>query len=230
MMAQGMSYANVDTKQIVGEVLQTKSHSQKHHSQRALKILLTGAPGSGKSSISKLLRSEGHSRIMTVPETPSIFFENGLSNENWAKITGEESLRQIVDSYIFALRIRLEDVFFSMALLSSKQAVFFDRGVYDFIPYRDSDQQMKFIENGHVHLDKYDVILHFQSFYTSDAKLENIHTKTTDPCINKVSLLENNIRHLWNRHSNYHYIPIENDIRLKYSRTKEVLRLYNISF
>lgn len=171
------------------------------------KILLTGAPGSGKTSLASELMRALEPHALLVPEVPRIFLENGLGEQAWSRVLRDTSRDDAFIREIVALRAHLERHFARVANIASMPYLICDRGPLDAASYRDNcpDQYMQ-ITGRSLSKDKarYDLVIHLAPVKGP--------TRWTDPEDARRHELDRRIEALWESHAAYlrlHADPFE---------------------
>lgn len=155
--------------------------------QRIYKIVLTGGPCAGKTTVLpflvSLLKSKGW-KVFTIPETATLLSNNGIS---LVSPTLEERLA--TQSSILALQMTLEEAMVQAAKSSGKDSVIIcDRGIMDAKAYTPHDVWPTYLSDHNwsemgLREGRYDAVFHMVSaavgakeFYNNDnpARFENV--------------------------------------------------------
>ena len=179
-------------------------------------VVLTGAPASGKSSLLKEALNRYVGKIVTVPEVPSIFLNNGIETSSWPTIVKNDLVNGSFSKTIISTRKRLEDSFIEVANYHSCH-VLCDRGVLDVAAYLDV-KLYNSISDSSIESDyqRYDYVIHMGSSIA--AGILEIQTRLTDMDFEESKINERNLAKVWQLHPNYSFIPAYESLEIKFQK------------
>ncbi|MCX6736478.1 MAG: ATP-binding protein [Candidatus Parcubacteria bacterium] len=173
------------------------------------KIVLTGGPQAGKTTILRALSMEYSDKIVFVPEIASLLLSNGFP-EPGKDIIWNETWQAIFQNAILSLQINMEEAYVLLAKQKNISLIICDRGVLDGAAYTPGGVK-EFCDLYGLHsqneLEKYNAIIHLESMATTrpsfygkdgnDVRFEDVE---------RAQDLEYRTRAVWENHPQYHFI------------------------
>jgi predicted ATPase len=184
------------------------------------RIVVTGGPGAGKTSVWRELASTHGSRVVPVPEVATLMFQHVFP-----QVTNLTE-RRAVQRAIFEVQRNLEAVHETRR--SSDQALLCDRGVPDgagywpegpgaFFGAMSADWQSEIL--------RYDAVLFLETAaaggYSISAGNET-RTETLEAAVN----VDAQLRAVWSQHPNCVFVPHEREFATKIARGSAILRAW----
>jgi len=99
--------------------------------KKILRIVLTGGPLAGKSSILAYLKKHFGSEIEIMPEIPTNFQKSIIKNDDFYG----DFFKKDLNKFFFAVQAQLEALHVKMAIRNNCRLVVFDRGLFDGAAY-----------------------------------------------------------------------------------------------
>lgn len=165
------------------------------------KIVLTGGPCAGKSTIAELVSRAFSTRVVVVPESASLLFRGGFPR--WS----EDQSRQALQSAIYHVQLEVERTFDAhypgMTLL-------FDRGTIDGAAYwptgaKDFFRAMNTTEEAE--LARYDEVIYLESAGEEDYGINRMRNPARLETWEEAKQLDEKTRAIWSKHPALHLIP-----------------------
>lgn len=179
------------------------------------RIVFTGGPSGGKTSIIEIAQRKHGSKIITVAEAASVLYGGGFPRR-----PGPQAMRHIQRAIYFTVR-ELED----MALELDEAKLFLcDRGTLDSVAYWPADSSESFLESVGSSLEKelsrYDAVIHLRPPQKADVyKLSG--TRIED---HKAALaLDRKTEAAWAGHPRRFVIDDEPDFLLKVEKAMKII-------
>jgi len=178
--------------------------------QRQFRIVVTGGPGAGKTTALDLFQREFQSSVKIVPEAATVLFQSGIVREQT-----RDRMKELQHS-IFKLQVNLEDIFHS---LYPERLLICDRGTLDGLAYWPNGERDFLDTCGtsiEIELARYDAVIFFQSGAAAGDDLKSNNPYRSEDAASAL-LLDEKLRHVWQRHPNFHYIPSSQSFMSKIS-------------
>ncbi len=167
---------------------------------RALRIVLTGGPGGGKTTAADLFRREIGDRVVLVPEAATMLFSGGFPR--WAE---PEGLRA-AQAAIFHVQRNLEEV---QAARYPGRILLCDRGTVDGAAYWPEASEDFFAAMGTSlagELARYDAVVFFESAALGGMDIHNANRVRVETSSEAVAL-DRRLRDLWSQHPRFCHVP-----------------------
>ncbi len=162
-----------------------------------MKIVLTGGPSAGKTSLVDILhRAESH-RLSVVPEAASILFRGGFPR------SVEDPQTFCQQRAIFAVQVELERI---GELESEGRHLVCDRGTLDGLAYWPGDEESFFANMNSsmaAEIARYDWVIHLESASAEHYEQSPVRTETPS----RAAELDRRVRSAWRLHQNRLIIP-----------------------
>lgn len=183
-----------------------------------MKIVLTGGPCGGKSTIALAITSAFGDRIIMVPESATTLFRGGFPR--WP----EASCRKALQSAIFRVQTAMEAAHESrypgipMVLdrATLDGAAYWPDGLESFLSELGTDYQTE--------LRRYDVVLYLESASKADYEIHQTSNPTRTESHEEASQLSDVVRNIWQAHPRFHVVK---NNRTFENKVNEVLGLIN---
>lgn len=196
---------------------------------RPLKVVITGGPCAGKSSIVDALKKLYGGTIAVVPESATILFENGfpapgvdVSVEEWRDRYGAFFQEQA-----YTLRLYLEGMFEELAALSNASLVLCDRGILDgaaYVPGGRKEFCLTFSISEAEALLRYDVVIHLESLSTGSpgtySQANNVYRRES---LEEAVTREWATRAAWQDHPRYFFVSARDTVQEKQREVFSIL-------
>jgi AAA domain len=166
----------------------------------ALRIVLTGGPGGGKTTAADFFRRELHDKVVIVPESATILFGGGFPR------IADGDARRAAQTAIFHVQRNLEDV---QAARYTDRVLLCDRGTVDGAAYWPGTDPDFFTAMGTTHeaeLTRYDAVLFFESAAVGNLEIEGGNPVRTESNAEALEL-DRRLRVLWSAHPHFHHVP-----------------------
>ncbi len=182
--------------------------------QKKKRIVFTGGPSGGKTSIIDIAQRKYCPKVFTVPEAASVLYGGGFPRK-----PGSKAMRHIQRAIYFTVR-ELED----MSIDEEAKIFLCDRGTLDSMAYWPKDSAEGFLESVGSTMEKelarYDVVIHLRPPKKSDVyKLSG--TRIED---HKAALeLDKKTEQAWSAHPKRFIIEDEPDFLFKVEKAMEII-------
>lgn len=184
-------------------------------SHQQTKIVITGGPSAGKTTLTEILKREFSSLIDIVPESASILFRGGLPRGDGVQ---DRIFQQKV---IYQLQVEIEGYF---EAISNKKILVCDRGTLDGLAYwpgsvpsfwklLKTDQEKE--------IARYDWVIHLDTAASKD--YTRSHVRKEDWTL--ASNINLRILQAWKSHPRRIVIPNNTDFSKKLSEAIQIIRL-----
>eukprot|EP01116_Phalansterium_solitarium_P004049 TRINITY_DN1492_c1_g1_i1.p2 TRINITY_DN1492_c1_g1~~TRINITY_DN1492_c1_g1_i1.p2 ORF type:complete len:305 (-),score=86.97 TRINITY_DN1492_c1_g1_i1:274-1158(-) len=201
--------------------------------KRLVRIVLTGGPCGGKSSVLEQLRAQqvDGATVFCVPEVPTLVFTNGPRYPgSEAADDASETLLEF-EANLMRLQLAAEDAFVGMALLESKRVVLvYDRAALDIKAYMpDGLWRQLLASNGWSEsalLARYDAVVHLTSAAvgpTRDAYTTANNAARTETA-DKAAELDRRVKRCWQQHPRLHVVANAGDFAAKLAAAHGCIR------
>lgn len=188
-----------------------------------IKVVLTGGPAAGKSTIIRRIDESYSGLAQTVPEAALMLLDNGFPlpgpNLDWS-----EDWQQALQDAILPLQRSLEDTYAMTAKKLGRKVLICDRGLLDGAAYTNGGLP-KYLEryqlNYYDTLERYKAVWHLGStaltqpkIYEQQGRMENLE---------RAKKLETATLGAWKHHPNRLIIPAEGNLGNKIDRVLSLL-------
>lgn len=160
------------------------------------RIVLTGGPCAGKTTIAQVLEKAFSDRLIVLPESASLLFRGGFPR--WTEPASAEALQRA----IYHVQVNLEAVHHARY---PKRVLVMDRGTVDGAAYwtkGPADFYAALGTSAKAELDRYDMVIYLESAgrdaYEQNMKRNAARTETWD----EASALDRLTRQQWEAHKN----------------------------
>ncbi|MFA6583751.1 MAG: ATP-binding protein [Elusimicrobiaceae bacterium] len=179
------------------------------------KVVFTGGPSGGKTSIIEVVQRHFGKKVVVVPEAATILYGGGFP-----RLTGDVSMKHIQRAIYYTVR-ELEDI---VAANSPEASVILcDRGTLDGLAYWPKTGESFFesigstLENEYA---RYSLVLHLRSPKTAEAYQLS---KTRIESHRQSLSLDKKMESVWESHKNRFIVEEEPDFLVKVNRVIEIL-------
>ena len=166
------------------------------------KVVLTGGPCAGKTSILHILESEFGNKIVFVPEVATLLLDGGFPVPG-KHLSFSEEWQIAFEGAILPLQKTLEDAYVLVAQ-HKKRVLICDRGLFDVMAYTQWDLH-QFCQNFGFDCERemarYSMILHLESLATAaPADYGHKGNKSRFEPLERARILELSVRRSWQEH------------------------------
>ena len=184
------------------------------------RIVVTGGPGAGKTSVWRELVTAYGARVVGVPEVATLLLEHVFPPvQNLAE-------RHAVQHAIFQVQRSLESV--ADARRSADQVLLCDRGIPDGAGYWPEGSPAFFAAmnaDWEAEILRYDAVLFLETAAAGGLSIaagNAIRTETLEAAVR----VDDQLRSVWSKHPNCVFVPHEVDFAVKLERGSAVLRAW----
>ncbi|MCX7647439.1 MAG: ATP-binding protein [Elusimicrobiales bacterium] len=179
------------------------------------RIVFTGGPSAGKTSIIEIIQRRYPKEIISVPEAASILYSGGFP-----RIKGDDAMRHTQRAIYFTI-LELEDMY---SKIYPDKIQICDRGTLDGIAYWPKDSEMGFTESVGTTTEKeyerYDILIHLKSpsdeeFYKLNGTRNENHRLALE--------LDKKTLKAWEGHPNRFVIDDEKDFLVKVEKAVSIV-------
>ncbi|MEZ6041885.1 MAG: ATP-binding protein [Planctomycetaceae bacterium] len=165
------------------------------------RIVLTGGPCSGKTTVQKVLRETFTHQLVHVPEAATILLEGGFLAPGPA-LPWSEAWQASFQRAVVALQYSLEEIYASTS--DTAKLIVFDRGLLDgaaYTPGGVSEFQQRHRIDPKDAMQRYDVVIHLESLATADpARYGRSNNDHRFEPLEQAQRLEYAVRDAWAAH------------------------------
>jgi len=194
------------------------------------RIVLTGGPGAGKTTIMEKLKKERifQKKIIFVPEAAVMLLSSGFPVPG-QDLEWSPNWQRAFQSVVFPLQKSLEDIY---AFENKKACILLcDRGLLDgaaYISEKIDKFCQKFGVNKKAILSRYIAVIHLESLATANPKeykkLKGQNFRFEN--LEKAQIIEMKTRKVWKDHPNYFFIEGNQGLREKTLRVLEIIKSF----
>lgn len=199
-------------------------------SQNIPKIVLTGGPCAGKSTILNRIQESFPEQVETVPEAANMLIGGGfpLPSES---LPYSERWQMTLQDPLFTLQQSLEANHNELALHTNKQLLVCDRGLLDQAAYFKGGvgeflERYKVGDIGEI-LDRYSMVIHLASVALlgeSAYRQASSAQERVEDNVEQVREVEQKTLEAWSQHPNHRVIEPHGDFQQKTAMVMELLR------
>lgn len=167
---------------------------------RALRIVLTGGPGGGKTTAADLFRREIGDRVVLVPEAATMLFGGGFPRLHEAQGV------RAAQAAIFHVQRNLEEV---QAARYPGKILLCDRGTVDGAAYWPGEPDAFFAAMGTslaAELARYDAVVFFESAALGGMDILNSNPVRIETSTQAIEL-DRRLHGLWSQHPRFCHVP-----------------------
>ncbi|MCB0356333.1 MAG: ATP-binding protein [Bdellovibrionales bacterium] len=168
-----------------------------------MKIVLTGGPSAGKTTVATSLIKHFHTQLALVPEAATILYRGGFP-----RITdGLASLCK--QRAIFKVQKELENL---IEIEHPSKSYVCDRGTLDGLAYWPAGSELFFSQNGSNlsdELARYDVVIHLEVARVSDYNSDHSDVRVEN--YEQAIKIDNKIKEVWQQHPRRYIIKSNHD-------------------
>jgi len=194
---------------------------------KAKKIVLTGGPCAGKTTVLNVLSQKFAGQILVVLEVASILLSGGFpvpgKDVNWSP-----EWQKAFQSAILSVQIQIENVYEMKAIQEKINLLICDRGILDGAAYTPGglDAFCKFHRISLKEtLSRYSAVIYLESLAVGNPKL---YGKTNNSnrfeALTEAQKLEYLTRRVWKFHPRFYFINCKGGIEEKINKTIEIVK------
>lgn len=179
-----------------------------------VKIVLTGGPSAGKTSLAEVLTRTYSERINIVPEAASILFKGGFPRNKHILQT------ECQQRAIYFVQRELEN---AIALESGERTLICDRGSLDALAYWPTSEQDFFKSVGSSmdsEIARYKWVIHLETASRANYKASAIRTESSD----QAELINEKVKQAWRSHPQRIVIPNSSDFPTKIKLAIQIVK------
>jgi adenylate cyclase len=181
------------------------------------RIVITGGPLAGKSTVLDLLRNNYNSKARVMTEVASMLLTNGYPQPG-KDITYSPEWLHYVNQVILPTQLNMEHGHLHAAVMNKNRAVFFDRGLLDpsaYLPKGVETLKTEYGIDSNEIYERYSMVIHLQSLACINPEMyENL--KGTNPArydtAEQAKQRDEMLQEAYRNHPNYHFISAEGGI------------------
>jgi len=194
------------------------------------KIVITGGPCAGKTTVINALKAEFGATASFVPECATLILSGGFPAPPDQQFLGHEKFdnwqRQFQNA-IYHTQLALEDLAVSEAQLENKDMVICDRAIADGIAYH-PEGLAGFIFQFHIHCpqiyDRYDAVIFLESLAIGQPELfSRAGNEHRYESVENASEVNGRTRRAWYLHKNFHYIESSLSLEEKIAHVRSLV-------
>lgn len=173
------------------------------------KIVLTGGPCSGKTTVLRALEEEFAGQIMVVPEVATMILSSGFPMPG-RDVEWSEEWQAAFQSAVYALQLSVEKTFSLMAEGKNTSLLICDRGLLDGAAYTPgglNEFARKYKVNADEALKEYAAVIHLESMAThSPENYGKANNENRFEPLERAQELEHATRAAWDRHPSHQVV------------------------
>lgn len=179
------------------------------------KVVFTGGPSGGKTSIIEVVQRHFGKKVTVVPEAATILYGGGFP-----RLPGDDNMRHIQRAIYYTVR-ELEEI----VALNNPQAsvILCDRGTLDGLAYwpKEGEQFLDSLKSSlEEEYKRYSIVIHLRS---PKQELSYQMSKTRIESHKESLLLDKKMDRVWESHPNRFIVEEEKDFLVKVNRVIQIL-------
>lgn len=181
-----------------------------------MKIVITGGPSAGKTSVIEILHRTTPESTVAVPEAASILFRGGFPRQN------EEAHLICQQKAIYYVQKQLEEI--GKIESAGNKAIICDRGSLDGLAYWPTDAEFFFDEIDSSlaeEIARYDWVIHMDTAKANDYKLNDVRVEHNSLAI----ILNEKVKQAWSEHPRRIIIPHHTHFLVKLDTVIKVVNM-----
>ena len=167
---------------------------------KTYKIVLTGGPCAGKTTIAELVGRAFNHRLIVVPESASLLFRGGFPR--WDEPSGRSALQ----SAIYRVQLEMEKAYESHF---AGRVLLLDRGTVDGAAYWPAGPDHFFTNlntSPEQELARYDEVIYLESASEEDYGIHSLRNPSRTENWTEARELDGRTRSIWERHPMFHVV------------------------
>lgn len=191
------------------------------------RVVLTGGPCSGKTTILRVLREEFGDEVLLIPEVATVLLENGFPVPG-RDLPWSEEWQAWFQTAVLPTQIALEEAYVLMATGRGQGLVVCDRGVLDGAAYTPGGLEefcRRFQIDAEASLDRYAAVIHLESIATASperyGQAENL--QRFEP-LERAQALEAATYQAWSAHPTHIFIDGQRPVERKINEVMGIIR------
>lgn len=181
-----------------------------------IKIVITGGPSAGKTSVIEILHRTAMNNTVVVPEAASILFRGGFPRIN------ETEQIMCQQRAIYHVQQQLEEI--GRIEAAGNKAIICDRGSLDGLAYWPGESDLFFDSVDStlsLELARYDWVIHMDTAQQSDYKLSSVRQEENSLAL----ILNEKIKSVWSHHPRRILIPNNSHFLIKLDSVIKVVNM-----
>jgi predicted ATPase len=193
------------------------------------RIVITGGPCGGKTTIWNALKDVFKDIAVFVPENASPLMREGFPVPH-KDITWSYEWQTIFQRACRDFQIHMEDVYELQAQQEGKDVMIMDRGILDGAAFLEGglhEFEQDFGVAVEEAMKKYDMVIHVESLAMGKPELfrqETNNVRFHDLDASKLNELD--IRIVWRDHQNYHFLPVQDSVETQVEEVKKKIQQF----
>lgn len=187
------------------------------------KVVITGGPCAGKTTVLNVLKQEFAGQILAVPEAATLLLSGGFPTS----AAQSEHWQAIFQDAIFNVQLRLEQAFDLAAVEQEISLLVYDRGILDGAAYTPGGVP-EFCRCYNISVDdirlRYQAVIHLESLATADP--ERYVRIRKNSSLERDQQLEMATRNAWASHPRSYFIEGEWEIAEKIRQAATIIQSF----
>ncbi len=197
--------------------------------QDVKRIVLTGGPGGGKSTVLEAVQKERGDLLIVAPEAATILLYDSHAFPKLGRdLDWSERWQEEFQGAITSLQPCLESSWELAAGEQNKRLLLCDRGVLDGAAYTPGGIKefcRRYNIDRQATLDRYEAVIHLESLATAQPELyKQIRNDPYLEPLERAQELEYKIREVWSDHPAWQFVGGQGTVRPKIDEVKEILK------
>lgn len=184
------------------------------------KIVLTGGPCAGKTTLTRVIEQVFHDQVVVVPEAASMLFSGGF--RRWPEPQAQDATQRA----IYSVQCELESAY---GTHFPGKVLIMDRGTLDGAAYWSTGSKDFFSGIGsslEMELQRYDLVLYLESAGKEDFLLNTSKNPNRHETWEEARALDEQTRALWSKHPFLLTIHNRHSFDFKISQTLKLISQY----
>lgn len=181
----------------------------KPNRKRPLRIVLTGGPGGGKSTVAELFQKELGREVVLVPEAATLVFSVGFPRST------QSAVQKHCQRAIYHLQKNMED---AHRKVTTAKAILCDRGTLDGAAYWPGARSQFLLDmksSLSAELSRYDAVVFLETAAAGGVAIRGGNNPHRFESIEEACALDRRLRGIWKEHKNFIFVPHEGSFQNK---------------
>ena len=191
------------------------------------KVVLTGGPCSGKTTVQQVLRETFPKQLIHVPEAATLLLQHGFEVPT-SESSDSEHVQARLQGAVLKLQYTLEDIYTQFNASGSSRIVVFDRGILDGAAYTPGglpEFSRRFGVDLQAVIERYDVVVHLESVATASSEsYGRANNAQRFESLEEAQQLEYATRKAWSDHPRRHFVKGTEGVDGKVAETCRIIR------